>query len=191
MSRRRLDPTTAVAPVPAALVTCIDAEGKPNIITIAWTGTICSTPPMAYISVAKPRYSYALIAEAKEFAINLPTKEIAYETDYCGVNSGRDVDKFEVLGLTPEEASVVGVPIIKECPVAIECRLREIIELGSHDLFVADVVAVDADDAVFDESGRLRPGKAGLISFVNHEYWALGEKVGYSGFSRKTKDPTR
>ena len=189
MSRRRLDPTTTGAPVPAAMVTCADADGKANIITIAWTGTICSTPPMAYISVAKPRYSYSLIAERREFAINLPTKELAYETDFCGVNSGRDVDKFEALGLTAEEASAIGVPIIKECPVAIECRLKDIIELGSHDLFIADVVAVDADDAVIDESGKLRPGKAGLISFVNHEYWALGEKVGYSGYSRKQQRP--
>ena len=176
-----------VYPIPAVMVTCRDKAGNDNIITIAWTGTICTNPAMAYISVRPERYSYNIIKETGEFVINLTTKELAYATDYCGVRSGRDVDKFKELALTREEPSEVSVPLIKESPVNIECKVVKIEELGSHHMFVAQVVAVHADKKYMDEKGKFDLSKADPIVYSHGEYYSMGEKIGTFGYSLKKK----
>ncbi|MBQ2745138.1 MAG: flavin reductase family protein [Lachnospiraceae bacterium] len=176
-----------VYPIPAVMVTCRDKAGNDNIITIAWTGTICTNPAMAYISVRPERYSYNIIKETGEFVINLTTKELTYATDYCGVRSGRDVDKFKELALTREEPSEVSVPLIKESPVNIECKVVKIEELGSHHMFVAQVVAVHADKKYMDEKGKFDLSKADPIVYSHGEYYSMGEKLGTFGYSVKKK----
>jgi flavin reductase (DIM6/NTAB) family NADH-FMN oxidoreductase RutF len=183
MSKQLWKPSTILNPVPAVMVTCVDQEGKPNIITLAWAGTINSEPPMLSISVRKQRYSYNLIKEKEQFVVNLTTRRLAFATDYCGVKSGRDVDKFEVMKLTPEKASKVDVPLIAESPVNIECRVKNVMELGSHDLFLAEIVAVNVDEALLDEKGKLCLERADLICFSHGEYWSLGKALGHFGFS--------
>jgi flavin reductase (DIM6/NTAB) family NADH-FMN oxidoreductase RutF len=170
-------------PVPAVLVSCADKEGHSNFLTIAWTGTVCSEPPMVSISVRPERYSYGLIKESKEFVINLTTEALVRKTDTAGVRSGRDTDKWEALHLTPEKASVVKCPMIKESPVNMECRVKKIIPLGSHDLFLAEVVAVNADSSCLDKNGRLDLYRAGLIAYSHGEYYTLGKLLGKFGFS--------
>ena len=176
-----------VYPIPAVMVTCRDKAGNDNIITIAWTGTICTNPAIAYISVRPERYSYNIIKETGEFVINLTTKELTYATDYCGVRSGRDVDKFKELALTREEPSEVSVPLIKESPVNIECKVVKIEELGSHHMFVAQVVAVHADKKYMDEKGKFDLSKADPIVYSHGEYYSMGEKLGTFGYSVKKK----
>ena len=176
-----------VYPIPAVMVTCRDKAGNDNIITIAWTGTICTNPAMAYISVRPERYSYNIIKETGEFVINLTTKELTYATDYCGVRSGRDVDKFKELARTREEPSEVSVPLIKESPVNIECKVVKIEELGSHHMFVAQVVAVHADKKYMDEKGKFDLSKADPIVYTHGEYYSWGEKLGTFGYSVKKK----
>lgn len=176
-------PSTMLNPVPVVMVSCADSEGKPNIITLAWAGTINSDPPMVSISVRKERYSFDLIKEKGEFVINLPTKKLTFATDYCGVKSGRDTDKFEAMGLTPEPASKVGVPIIKECPVNLECVVRQSMELGSHIMFLAEVVATDVEETLLDEKGKLDLNKAELICYSHGEYFPLGKPLGFFGYS--------
>ena len=176
-----------VYPIPAVMVTCRDKAGNDNIITIAWTGTICTNPAMAYISVRPERYSYNIIKETGEFVINLTTKELTYATDYCGVRSGRDVDKFKELALTREEPSEVSVPLIKESPVNIECKVVKIEELGSHHMFVAQVVAVHADKKYMDEKGKFDLSKTDPIVYSHGEYYSMGEKLGTFGYSVKKK----
>lgn len=183
MAKQIWKPSTMLNPVPAVMVTCIDSEGKPNIITLAWAGTINSEPPMVSISIKKQRYSHSLIKEKGEFVINLTTRKLAFATDLCGVKSGRDTDKFEAAKLTPEKASKVEVPLIKESPVNIECVVRNIIELGSHDMFIAEIVAVDVEEALLDEKGKLHMEKADLICYSHGEYWSLHEALGYFGYS--------
>jgi flavin reductase (DIM6/NTAB) family NADH-FMN oxidoreductase RutF len=183
MSKQLWKPSTILNPVPAVMVTCVDQEGKPNIITLAWAGTINSEPPMLSISVRKQRYSYNLIKEKEQFVVNLTTRRLAFATDYCGVKSGRDIDKFEVMKLTPEKASKVDVPLIAESPVNIECRVKNVMELGSHDLFLAEIVAVNVDEALLDEKGKLCLERADLICFSHGEYWSLGKALGHFGFS--------
>ena len=163
MAKLEFKPGTMLNPVPAVMVSCGEGNEK-NIITIAWTGIINSDPPMTYISVRKERYSYDIIRKTGEFVINLTTRKLAYATDYCGVRSGRDVDKFREQNLTPDSSRVVKCPSIKESPVSIECRVKEIKELGSHDMFIADIVSVSADENLMDEDGRLRLDRAGLIA---------------------------
>ncbi len=165
------------------MVTCADSEGRPNIITIAWAGTINSKPPMVSISVRKERYSYNLIKEKGQFAINLTTRKLAYATDFCGVKSGKDVNKFEKLNLTPEKASKIDVPLIKESPVNIECVVKDIIELGSHDMFIAEIVAVNVDERLIDKDGKLCMERADLICYSHGEYWTLDKSLGYFGYS--------
>ena len=162
MSQKKISwkPGNMVYPVPAVMVTAADKEGNSNIITVAWTGTVCTNPPMAYISVRPERHSYSMLKETGEFVINLTTEELAYATDYCGVRSGRDVDKWKETGLTPQAASKVSVPLIAESPVSIECRVTEVKELGSHHMFLADVVAVDVDEQWMNESGKLELSRA-------------------------------
>ncbi len=180
-----------VYPIPAAMVTCRDKAGNDNIITIAWTGTICTNPAMAYISVRPERHSYKMIRETGEFVINLTTKELTYATDYCGVRSGRDVDKFKELNLTKESASQVNVPLIKESPVNIECKVVKVEELGSHHMFMAEVVAVHADKKYMDEKGKFDLSKSDPIVYSHGEYYSMGEKLGTFGYSVKKKTPKR
>ncbi len=174
-----------VYPLPAVMVSCRDKEGNDNIITVAWTGTICTNPAMAYISVRPERHSYNMIKESGEFVINLTTKELTYATDYCGVKSGRDVDKFKECNLTKEDAVYVNVPMIKESPVNIECKVERIEELGSHHMFIAKVLAVHADEKYMDEKGKFELSKADLIVYSHGEYYSMGEKLGTFGYSIK------
>lgn len=174
-----------VYPIPAVMITCRDKAGNDNIITIAWTGTICTNPAMVYISVRPERHSYNMIKETGEFVINLTTKDLVYATDYCGVRSGRDVDKFAELGLTKEQASKVDVAMIGESPVNIECKVVKIDELGSHHMFVAEVVAVHADKKYMDEKGKFDLSKSDPIVYSHGEYYSMGEKLGTFGYSVK------
>ena len=189
MAKKNLKPDTHLTPTPAVMVSCQRGEEKPNIITIAWVGVICSDPPMLSISVRPSRYSYGIIKESGEFIVNIPTLEQCKETDYCGIVSGRDVDKFEDTGLTPEPSTALNAPSIKECPVSLECELKDIIELGAHDLFLGEVVAVTADESVLD-GDRLEPSRFKTVAYMPpaHEYWSLGEYVGRFGYSRKKSD---
>ena len=174
-------------PLPAVMVSCQRPEEKPNIITVAWTGTICSTPAMVSISVRPERYSYDIIKETGEFVINLTTEKLTYATDFCGVRSGRDIDKFKAAHLTPIPGVHVSAPLIEESPVNIECKVREIKELGSHHMFLADVVAVHADEKYMDETGRFCLDQAEPIAYSHGTYYSLGEKLGTFGYSVKKK----
>lgn len=183
MGKQVWKPSTMLNPVPVVMVTCSDAQGKANIITLAWAGTINSEPPMVSISVRKERYSHGLISEKRQFAVNLTTQKLAYATDLCGVKSGREVDKFELAKLTAEKASVIDVPIIKESPVSLECVVKNRLELGTHDMFIAEVVAVDVNEELLDKNGKLLLDKAGLICYSHGKYWTLGEELGFFGYS--------
>ncbi len=168
------------------MVSCGDME-KSNIITVAWTGITCSNPAKVYISVRQERYSYNIIKSNKEFIINLTTKDLAYATDWCGVKSGKDVDKFKKMNLTKEKANFVKCPMIKESPVSIECKVDEIKDLGVHHMFIADVLAINADEKYIDEKGAFDISKCDLIAYANGGYYTLGEKVGKFGFSVQKK----
>lgn len=172
-------------PVPAVMVSVSDGNGKNNIITVAWAGTICTNPPMLSISVRPERYSYEMIKSTKEFVVNLTTKDLVRACDYCGVTSGRDVDKFEKMKLTPIKLPNVSVPGIKESPVNIECRVKKIEELGSHTMFIADVVGVTVDDEYMDEKGKFNINDTGLVMYSHGEYFVMGEKLGKFGYSIK------
>ena len=183
MGKYAFKPGNMIYPVPAVLVSAADREGNTNIFTAAWTGTICTNPPMAYISVRPERYSYHMIRETGEFVINLTTKELARAADYCGVRSGRDVDKWKEMKLTPVKGREVSVPLIGESPVNIECRVTEVKELGSHHMFLAQVVAVSVDEAYMDENGRFDLNASSLIAYSHGQYRELGENLGGFGFS--------
>ncbi|MFA7256480.1 MAG: flavin reductase family protein [Kiritimatiellales bacterium] len=184
-------PGNMLFPVPAVLVSCGGTGGwKPNMITIAWAGTVCSNPPMLSISVRPERHSYNIIRQTGEFAVNLPTVKQTKATDWCGVVSGREYDKFEKTGLTPASALEVSCPIVLECPVNIECKVRQTIELGSHVLFIAEVVAVQVSENLIDAKGKLCLEKAGLIAYVHGAYVALGSYLGHFGFSVRKKKQT-
>lgn len=187
MGKQVWKPGNMLYPLPVVMVSVADKAGTPNIITVAWAGTICSNPPMVSISVRPERYSYQLIKETGEFIINLTTKELAYATDYCGVKSGRDVDKFKEMHLTPIPGIEVKAPLIGESPVSLECKVREIKQLGSHDMFIADVVAVHADERYMDEKGKFHLDKAEPIVYSHGSYVATGETIGTFGFSVKKK----
>ena len=187
MAKIQWKPGNMVYPLPAVMVSCADKAGNSNIITIAWTGTVCTNPPMAYISVRPERHSYQMIRETGEFVINSTTKDLAYATDFCGVRSGKDVDKFAEMKLTKEAASVVSAPMIGESPVNIECKVTEVKELGSHHMFLAEVVAVHVDDAYMNENNKFELGKAEPIAYSHGEYYQLGELLGTFGYSVKKK----
>lgn len=174
-------------PVPAVMVTVQDAEGRSNIITIAWTGTVCTNPPMLYISVRPERHSYRMLKETGEFVVNMTTKKLAKAADYCGVRSGRDVDKWKETGLTPGKAQAVNVPLIAESPVNIECRVKEVLELGSHHMFLAEVLAVDVDERLLEDGGRLALEKAEPLVYSHGEYYGLSELLGTFGWSVRKK----
>ena len=174
------------APVPPVMVSCGSME-KSNIITVAWTGITNTVPPKTYISVRPSRYSYDLIKESGEFVINLTTADLIKKADYCGVYTGAKVDKFAKCGFSKEEASEVSCPLIEESPLSLECRVTDIIELGSHHMFMADIVAVDVDESLVDAKGKLHLERAGLAAFAHGEYFELGKKIGYFGFSADKK----
>lgn len=172
-------------PVPAVMVSVTDTEGKNNIITVAWAGTVCTNPPMLSISVRPERYSYDIIKQTEEFVVNLTTEELARACDFCGVRSGRDVDKFKELGLTPIKLPNVSAVGISESPVNIECRVSRIQELGSHTMFIADVVGVTVDEKYMDEKGKFNINDTGLVMYSHGEYFRLGENLGKFGYSVK------
>lgn len=174
------------APVPPCMVTCGKGEGA-NIITVAWTGIINTVPPKTYISVRPTRHSYGLIKESGEFCVNLTSAELVRAADFCGIYTGKKVDKFTKCGLTKGEATEVSCPIIAESPLSLECRVTDMIELGSHHMFLADIVAVDVDEALIDREGKLRLERADLAAFAHGEYFELGKKIGTFGFSAKKK----
>ncbi len=190
MSKDTWKPGTMVYPVPAAMITCGDMT-ESNIITIAWTGTVCTNPAMTYISVRKKRYSYDLIKNSGEFVINLTTQSLVYATDYCGVKSGRDIDKFQQMKLTKEKATQVAAPLIAESPVNIECKVKDIIPLGSHDMFLAEVVAVNIDPQYLDDTGKFRLDLAGIMAYSHGAYYQLGKQLGTFGYSVKKKKNKR
>lgn len=171
MSRTEFKPGNMLYPLPAVLVSVKDLNGKINLFTVAWAGTICTNPPMVSISVRKERFSYNMIKESGEFVINLTTQSMAKATDYCGVKSGRDTDKWLDTGLTPIDSKLVSAPSISESPVSIECKVRNILELGSHDMFIADVVAVTVDEKYLDGNGTFNFQKANPIAYSHGEYY--------------------
>ena len=187
MAKQTWKPRNMLYPLPAVMVTVADKEGRDNIITIAWTGTVCTNPPMTYISVRPERYSHHMLKETGEFVINLTTRELAYATDYCGVKSGKDVDKFKEMKLTRGKSEKVSVPYIEESPVCLECVVTAVEKLGTHDMFIAKVVQVSVDEQYLDEKGRLALEDAGLVAYVHGVYLSLGEKLGTFGFSVRKK----
>lgn len=191
MKRRVLSSGAVMAPVPAVMVSCGREGETPNIITIAWTGIVNSNPPMTYISVRKERFSHDIIADTKEFVINLTTEELAFATDWCGVKSGRDFDKFREQKLTPVTSEKVSCPSIGESPLSIECRVTEVKELGSHDMFLAEIVSMTAQEELMDENGELHLEKAGLMAYSHGHYFPVSSReigrFGYSVMKPKTR----
>lgn len=187
MGREHWKAGNMLYPLPAVMVSCRRPGEKPNIITVAWAGTICSSPAMVSISVRPERYSYDIIKETGEFVINLTTEKLVRATDFCGVRSGRDVDKFDQMHLTAGEAVHVSPPIIEESPVNLECRTRQILELGSHHMFVAEVLGVDVDGRYMDARGKFDLNRAGLMVYSHGEYFGLGKKLGTFGYSVRHK----
>ena len=176
-----------LAPMPPVMVSCGTHE-ESNIITIAWTGILNTHPPMTYISVRPSRHSYGIIKESGEFAINLTPADLVKKADYCGIYTGKKVDKFEKCGFTKQEASVVSCPIIEECPLTLECKVKEIVPLGTHDMFIAEIVAIDVAEDLLDSEGKLHLERARLAAFAHGEYFEVGKKIGTFGFSVKKKN---
>ncbi len=187
MAKQYWEPGNMLYPLPAVMVSCRRPEEKPNIITVAWAGTVCSSPAMVSISVRKERYSYSIIKETGEFVINLVTKELVRALDYCGVRSGRDVDKFREMKLTELPSQKIGAPGIAQSPVNIECKVTQVIPLGSHDMFLAEVAGVTVEDRYMDGKGKFDLNQAGLVTYSHGEYFELGEKLGTFGYSVKKK----
>ena len=173
---------TLLSPVPPAIVTCRDGE-RDNLLTVAWTGIVNSDPPKTYISVRPTRFSHAMIKNSGVFAINLTTAELVRAADWCGVYSGAKVDKFERCRLLKEPANEIDCPILAQSPLVLECRVTDVVSLGSHDMFLADIVAVDVDDGLLDENGKLHLDRAGLVAYAHGDYFALGKKLGHFGYS--------
>jgi len=178
-------PGNMIYPLPAVMVSCGETEEEHNIITIAWTGTLCSVPPMTYISVRKDRHSHQLLMDNMEFVINLTTEDLAYETDYCGIVSGRDENKFESLNLTPIPSIHVNCPSIEESPVSIECKVTQVIELGSHDMFMAEVVGLTLNEKYVDDNNRFDFNLSKPICYSAGKYFSLKEFIGHYGHSKK------
>ncbi len=190
MSRENFKAGTLEAPLPAVMVSVGDMENA-NIITIGWTGILSSDPPRAYISVRPSRHSHKMLKERGEFVINLTTEKLALATDYCGIYTGAKVNKFEKCALTKAESKCVSAPTIKESPLALECRVFEVIESGTHDIFMADILNVSVDSSLLDEKGRICFDKAGLIAYAHGEYFALGKKIGRFGYSTDKSSKSR
>lgn len=183
MGKQYWDGGNMLYPVPAVMVSCQRAGERPNIITVAWCGTINSNSPMLSVSVRKERHSYEIIKQQKEFVVNLVTEDLVFATDYCGVKSGKDTDKFKEMGLTPLASRHVLAPGIKESPVNLECRVTQIIPLGSHDLFLAEIAGVSVEESLIDEKGKFRLNDAGLVAYSHGVYRGLGKELGTFGFS--------
>lgn len=186
MSRLYWKPSNLLNPVPAVLISCCDKEGNANVMTAGWAGTICSDPVMVSVSIRKERYSHHMIQETGEFVMNLTSRSMVRAVDYVGIYSGAKIDKFDLPGqlhLTKEESHVVKAPSIKESPICLECKVKQVLELGSHDMFIAEVVSSDIDEKLLDENGRLDLSKADLITYSHGEYFALGKKLGKFGFT--------
>ena len=188
MAKEIWKPGNMLYPIPAVMVSCGRDGEKPNIITVAWAGNICSSPAMLSISVRKERYSYDIIRETGEFVVNLTTKKLTRAADWCGVRSGRDYDKFKEMKLTPQPSNKISAPGIAQSPVNIECKVKQVVELGTHDLFIAEVMCVDVDDSLLDEKNRLDLGKAQLVAYSHGEYFMLGDKLGKFGYSVAKKN---
>lgn len=186
MAKQVWKPSTLLAPLPAALVSCGTLE-NPNVLTVAWTGIINSSPAMTYVSIRPERFSHHLIAESGEFVINVTTDELVRAADFCGVRSGKDTDKFAEMKLTALPASNVSAPIIAQSPISLECKVVEVKELGSHDMFIAEIVAIDVDDKYIEADGKLNLKKAGVMFYSHGEYFAQGKKIGQMGYSVKKK----
>lgn len=187
MAKEIWKPGNMLYPLPVVMVSMADKDGKYNIITIAWAGTVCTDPPMVSISVRPERYSYSILRESGEFVINLTTRKLAYATDYCGVKSGRDVDKFRELGLTPAKASKVRAPMIGESPVNLECQVSEVFKLGSHAMFLAEIVAVHAEEQYMDAQHKFHLEQAEPIVYSHGAYLLCGEQIGTFGYSVRRK----
>lgn len=187
MAKISFKPGNMLYPLPVVMVSVADKEGNSDIVTVAWAGTICTNPPMVSISVRPERFSHHMLMETGEFVINLTTKDLAFATDYCGVKSGRDVDKWKEMSLTPVMGKEVKVPCIAESPVNIECKVVKVEKLGSHDMFIAEVVAVQVDDAYMDEKNSFHLSMANPIVYSHGEYYLLGEKLGRFGYSIQKK----
>jgi len=187
MSKVSVKPTTTTMfPLPVVLVTCVDAPGKPNIITLAWVGVVNSEPPMFSISIQPSRHSHGLVKASQEFVVNIPSEEMIRKVDLCGIVSGRDVDKFSETGFTSVPGDEVSPPLIEECRVNLECKVRRIIPLGSHDLFLGEIVAIHIDDTILKEKGRINIAKALPVAYCGgaHEYWSMGKKLGWYGYTK-------
>lgn len=197
MKRQSWKPGNMLYPLPAVMVSCQREGEKPNIITLAWVGTVCSDPAMVSISVRPERYSYDIIRETGEFVINLTTEELLYATDYCGVKSGRDIDKYKEMNLTPLNSEKISAPGISESPVCIECKVQNELALGSHTMFVAEVVNITVDEAYLKENGRFALNESGLVAYSHGTYFSLGKPLGTFGYSvkkakiRKKKTPRK
>lgn len=197
MKRQSWKPGNMLYPLPAVMVSCQREGEKPNIITLAWVGTVCSDPAMVSISVRPERYSYDIIRETGEFVINLTTEELLYATDYCGVKSGRDIDKYKEMNLTPLNSEKISAPGIAESPVCIECKVQNELALGSHTMFVAEVVNITVDEAYLKENGRFALNESGLVAYSHGTYFSLGKPLGTFGYSvkkekiRKKKTPRK
>lgn len=191
MGKITFKPGNMLYPLPVVMVSVADKKGNSNIITVAWAGTVCTNPPMVSISVRPSRYSYHMLMETGEFVINLTTRDLVYATDYCGVKSGKDVDKWKEMKLTPVPSKEVSVPAIKESPVNIECKVAKVESFGSHDVFTANVVAVHVDEAYMDEKGSFHLTQANPIVYSHGEYYDLGKKLGKFGYSIKKKNPKK
>lgn len=187
MARKFLKAGALTAPLPPVLVTVGNME-KANIITVAWTGILSTIPPRTYISVRPSRHSHAILKERGEFVINLPSADMAKKVDYIGIYTGAKVDKFAVCGFTGSESEQVAAPTIEECPIALECRVTEVLSMGTHDVFIADILAVSCDERIIDGAGKMRFERANLLAYAHGEYFALGEKLGEFGFSAKKEN---
>ena len=179
------DISGALFPTPVVLVTTVDPDGKPNIITLAWVGIVSSSPFTLSVAIRPSRYSHGLLGAVPELAVNVPTKEIVASTDYCGTVSGRTVDKFAGCGLTPVPADEIKAPLIKECPINLECRVTNTLSLGTHDVFISEVIKVHIDEELVDESGRVDYGRLAPFVYLGMDYWTLAEKIGHYGYSKK------
>lgn len=179
-------PRVSLYPCPVVLVTCVDEKGLADIVPLAWVGVASSDPPMLSMGIRPSRYSYGLISRTKEFVVNIPTSRILKQTDFCGMTSGREVDKFSETGLTPLKSSMVKPPLIKECPVNMEGVLRQIVKLGTHDLFLGEIVSVHVDSEILDETGNIDYTKADAMCYMPEEYWSSGKKIGTYGLSKRS-----
>ena len=191
MAKKQINPSTILSPVPVVLVSCRDENGYANATTIAWTGTINSEPPMLYVSIRKSRYAHEIISRTGEFVVNLISEKILRETDFCGVKSGRDMNKFKEMKFTEEKSRAVSAPGIAESPVTMECKVKQVIELGSHDAFLAEIVGVNVEEVLMDENGKIHLDKADLVAYSHGEYYGLGECLGFFGYSVAKSDKVK